>query len=248
VDAKRDYGDVEGIMLGLSKRQVLFTHLIVANPTASGTKCAIDAGYSPASAAESASENLKLSKVQDAIQDRRDQLAAAAGLTPELILREMLQVALADPNDLVRVVRTCCQLCWAIEDAELPPNPKCSACKGEGLSFVRIADTSKLKGAARRLYAGAVQTKDGVKVLMRDQDAALRYLADYLGMLNKSKGEISGPGGGPIPLAAALVTDLTDAQLMAIAAAGLPGLTDNLGVSQGVSQGMLEASTTIEGT
>jgi phage terminase small subunit len=242
------YRDGEGIMLGLTKRQVLFSHKVAENPKWSATKCAIEAGYSEVSAAEIASNNIRKVEIQEAIQDRRDQLAAASGLTPELILREMMQIAFADPSELVRVVVTPCSLCWAIPGDELPPNPACTTCKGEGLSFVRVADTRKLKGAAKRLYSGAHQTKDGIKIQMRDQDAALKYLADYLGMLNKSKGEISGPGGGAIPIANATVQDLTDEQLMLIAGTALLPESVNLGVSSGVYEGGVAEGVTIEGS
>ena len=50
---------------------------------------------------------------------------------------------------------------------------------------------------------------------MRDQDAAVAHLARYLGMMVDKK-EISGPGGGPVPLAHITADDLTDDQLAAI--------------------------------
>jgi len=166
-------------------------------------------------------------------------------------LREWLRIAMADPNDLVRVVHEPCEFCWAMKAEELPPNPSCSACKGVGVSYVKVSDTKKLKGAAKRLYAGAVQTKDGVKILMRDQDAALKNIADYLGMLNKTKGELSGPGGGPIPLSATSKPDykaMTTAELEAMLAAQIAAANDINGVSGGVSQLELTAGVTIEGT
>lgn len=67
-------------------------------------------------------------------------------------------------------------------DPHRPPHPECPECFGNGVERVSVADTRKLKGSARRLYAGIQKTKDGVKVLMRDQDAALANIARYLGM------------------------------------------------------------------
>jgi phage terminase small subunit len=240
----RIYCDDEGIML--THRQSRFVFEYMKDFVAS--KAYIRAGYSESGAGSGGCKLLENPEILAAIEEQREVLASVACLTPEWVLHQWMQIAAADPSDIVAVVQRRCENCWAIPDAGLPPNPACETCHGDGVKHVRITDTRSLKGGARLLYNGAVQTRDGIKVLLRDREAALKNLADYLGMLNKSKGELSGPGGGPIPLAAALVTDLTDAQLMAIAAAGLPGLTDNLGVDQGVSQGMLDASTTIEGT
>lgn len=234
---------------GLTLRQVRFANRVaereismVDSDWESNTKLAIASGYAPISAAQSASENMRNPLVLEAIEDRKRQLAAAAGLTPEWILREYMAIASADPNQLVRVVSRCCHLCWVLEEKDLPPNPACTTCRGEGVSFVRVSDTSKLTGTARKLYAGAKQTKDGIEIKMRDQDGALRFLAEYLGLGKKL--EVSGPGGGPIPLAVATPADLSDDQLAAIAAAGFA----SLGVSEGVSMSALPPSTTIEGT
>jgi phage terminase small subunit len=237
-------------MFGLTKLQIQFAYSCAENPSWSATKCAIQAGYSEACAAEMGSENLKRPQVQEAIQDRREQLAARVGITPELVLREWLKIAIADPNKLSRVVHEPCQFCWAMKDDALPPNPSCLACKGVGLSYVKVSDSSKLTGPEKRLYAGAVQTKDGVKVLMRDQDGALKNIADYLGMLNKSKGEFSGPDGGPIPLSATSKPNykaMSTAELEAMLAAQIAAAQANMGVLEGVSQLELPAGPMIEG-
>jgi phage terminase small subunit len=184
-------------------------------------KAYVRAGYSESGAGASASKLLDNPNIQEAIEEHKEMLACVATLSPAWVLHQWMQIASANPNDLVKVDITCCEDCWAeLSDRRLPPNPDCSRCKGSGESRVTISDTSTLKGAARRLYAGAVQTKDGVKVLMRDQDAALANLSKYLGMLVERK-ELSGPGGGAIPLSAtARPQELTDEQLMALASAG----------------------------
>lgn len=208
-----------------------------------GTKAYIDAGYSANGAETGGWRLLKDAEVLEAIEAQKEMLASVAGLNEQWVLYQWMQIAIADPADLTSVVVAPCDDCWAVVEDGLPPNPKCETCKGRGVSYVKVADTRSLKGASKYLYNGAVQTKDGIKVLTRDRDAALRNLADYLGMLNKSKGELSGPGGGPIALEHAAVTDLTDEQLMAIAAAGMA----TLGVSEGVSNAALPSTVTIEG-
>lgn len=95
------------------------------------------------------------------------------------------------------------------------PAEDCPECGGQGQELVHIADTRTLKGSARRLYAGVKKTKDGLQILTRDQDAAMANISRYLGMLVDRK-EISGPGGGPVPLAHITADDLSDDQLAAI--------------------------------
>jgi phage terminase small subunit len=99
-------------------------------------------------------------------------------------------------------------------DPTLAPAANCPVCHGRGLERPIIADTRKLKGAARRLYAGIKQTQHGIEVKMRDQDAALKNIAQFLGMVI-TKNEQAGPGGGPIPLSIENIDpkDLSDDQL-----------------------------------
>lgn len=65
------------------------------------------------------------------------------------------------------------------------PNPACPECGGLGFERPHIHDTRTLKGGAKRLYAGIQKTKDGFKILTRDQDAALANIARYLGMFEE---------------------------------------------------------------
>ena len=212
------------------------------------TECAIRAGCPQAGAAVTASRWLKDPKIVDAIQERQEELAAAAGITTEWVLRQWRQIVEADDNDLTQLRRVCCRHChgfghqyqWteaeymaavnkAIDaakpapdgmggfgyDLNAEPHPECPECGGLGQELVHVMDTRKLNGGARRLYAGVQKTKEGLKVLTRDKDAALANISRYLGMTVDRK-EISGPGGGPVPLAHITADDLTDDQLAAI--------------------------------
>ena len=101
-------------------------------------------------------------------------------------------------------------------DPHREPHADCPKCHGDGMEKVKVEDTRKLKGSARRLYAGLKQNKDGsIQILMRDQDAALNNIAKYLGMVI-DKRELSGPDGKPVPVAYYDAKDLTDDQLAAI--------------------------------
>ena len=101
-----------------------------------------------------------------------------------------------------------------------PPLDDCPVCYGKGNPEFCVADTRRLSGPARKLYAGVKKTKDGIEILKRDQDGALKNIATYLGMVIERK-QIAGPGGGAIPVAHFTVDDLSDDQLAAIAAGKL---------------------------
>lgn len=67
-------------------------------------------------------------------------------------------------------------------DVYASPNPECPHCLGEGHVMPVVKDTRKLRGAAKRLYAGFKQTKDGLEIKTRSQDAALAILAKEYGI------------------------------------------------------------------
>lgn len=82
-------------------------------------------------------------------------------------------------------------------DDSLDPNPDCPRCNGAGIGRAHFHDTRDLTGAARRLFAGVKEGKFGVEVITRNQDDALKMVAQHLGMV-KNKTEITGADGGPI--------------------------------------------------
>lgn len=210
------------------------------------TRAAIRAGYSENGAGQTAHNLLKITEIQEAIAERMEEVAVAAGITPEWVVAQWAKIATADPNALVQVRRVCCRHChgfghqyhWteaeytdavnrAIDSCKpapdgmggfgynpnAEPHPDCPECGGDGVAQVYVADTRKLK--RHPLYAGAEQTRNGIKVNMRDKDAALFNLSRYLGMQIDRK-EISGPGGGPLGVVGLTADDLTDDQLAAI--------------------------------
>lgn len=81
-----------------------------------------------------------------------------------------------------------------------PPNPECPECAGEGIFDTLFANMDALGPAERKLIAAVERTKDGVKVKMRDQDAAVQNIAKYLGLLVERK-EVTGKNGGPLGVA-----------------------------------------------
>jgi len=230
-----------------------------------GTQAAIRAGYSEATAGQIGFQLLQRTDILEGIAKREEELAAAAGVTVEGILRDWQLIKDADPSELIWIEIRCCRHCYgagheyewnewewrkACEAAAAhrcgskceqpcergnppfpagglgftphrPPVQGCPNCKGDGEQFTKIADMRNVSPAARRLIAGVKQTKDGIEIKMRDQTDAVKNLAQFRGMM-VTRGEISGPGGGAIPVASATVnlSELTDAQLLFIATRG----------------------------
>lgn len=84
-------------------------------------------------------------------------------------------------------------------DPKRAPDPDCPECGGRGVPSVILTDTRKLSPAGRLLYAGAQTTKDGIKILTRDRDAALANIGRALGMFSDKK-----PGASPEEIVDAL--------------------------------------------
>lgn len=74
-----------------------------------------------------------------------------------------------------------------------PPHPECPECCGDGCSRVVLADTRKISPAAAALYAGAEQTKYGLKVVMHDKVAAMEKLFKHLGLYEKDNEQKTDP-------------------------------------------------------
>ena len=101
------------------------------------------------------------------------------------VLKMWREIATADLNDLVQIRRVACSSCHSTnEDTGQAPKPDCSSCRGEGIEHIHIADTRKLKGGAKLLYGGARKTKNGIEVIIRDQNVALTNIAKFLGMFD----------------------------------------------------------------
>jgi phage terminase small subunit len=71
------------------------------------------------------------------------------------------------------------------------PNPECPECAGDGRGKIHVHDSRRLKGAARHLYAGVQQGKDGLKVLLEDRGKALENVAKHLGMFGDKRDDDS---------------------------------------------------------
>lgn len=169
------------------------------------TQAAIRAGYSARTARQIGEENLSKPDIASAIQTSMHERAKRTKVTADRVVEELWAIATADPNELVQFRRGSCSDCWGagepddereeqahggalkrmrkahpISDEE--PNPECATCGGEGVGHAWIADTRKLKGAVRKLYAGVKVTKDGLEVKMHDKVNCLIQVGRHLGM------------------------------------------------------------------
>jgi len=152
------------------------------------TQSAIRAGYSPRTAYRTGADNLKKPQISEAIQAGKDKRSAKTEITAEKVVRELDRIAFTDPSEIVSVVD----------------------------GRVKIKDTSELTAAQRMIVSelGEVTTASGTNIRLKTQDRirALELLGKHLGVFPSSKLEVSGPGGGPIPLVA-----MSDAELERIA-------------------------------
>lgn len=184
------------------------------------TQAAIRAGAIKNSARQTATKWLSNTDIKSAIAERQAEIASAASISTEFVLRQWVQIATADPNEIIQLRKVCCRYCYGLDhqyqwtqgeysqavdraverklpvpdgiggfgyNQNLPPYVDCPECAGHGDEVIHINDTRHLTGAAKRLYGGVHRTKDGLKILMRDQDAALNNIARYLGMLSERK-------------------------------------------------------------
>lgn len=76
-----------------------------------GTQAAIRAGYSEHTAGPIASELLTLPKILERIEARKSELAAAAMLTPQWVLERWMEIATADPGEIMKLRRLNCRHC-----------------------------------------------------------------------------------------------------------------------------------------
>lgn len=90
-------------------------------------------------------------------------------------------------------------------DDTLDPNPDCPRCNGTGIGRAHFHDTRDLTGAARRLFAGVKEGEFGIEVITRNQDDALKMVAQHLGMV-KTRTELTGKDGEPIKTEVANMT------------------------------------------
>lgn len=193
-----------------------------------GTQAAIRAGYSLKTAGEQAARLLADDRIKELVAEKCKDVAEQVEFDAMKVLQQWVLIATADPSKISRVRHVNCRHCWGIEHAyqwrsreyaeacdrgkikdcsggfgfvgNRAPHPDCPECHGEGIEETYFEDMDKLGPAERRLIAGVKRTKDGIEVKMRDQDGALKHIAQYIGMLT-DKVQLTGKDGGPVAVA-----------------------------------------------
>lgn len=155
----------------------------------------------------------KVPEVAARVRELQERFIEEAGVTARDVILQWVKIARADPNDIVQVRRIACPNCYG-SDAKYgqPPNENCFRCGGEGVNQIYIADTRKLEGSAKLLYAGAKKTRHSIEIKLRDQDAALNNLARYLGLFEEGAvAKIDKPAAEAVPLASDRTQDPIEA-------------------------------------
>jgi phage terminase small subunit len=151
-------------------------------------QAAIRAGYSAHTAEVQGPRLLRNVQVRAAIDTAIAKHSANVGLSAEWVIKRLLQIAGADPNELIQHRRFACVACHGDDgighNSVRDPDPMCSSCKGQGIGRVITGDTTKLSPAGLALYAGIKTTKDGIEIKMHDQMAALEKLGRHLGLFD----------------------------------------------------------------
>ncbi|WP_205183558.1 terminase small subunit [Burkholderia sp. LMG 13014] len=76
-------------------------------------------------------------------------------------------------------------------DKRKPPSEDCPECHGEGVVEVFFADTRNLSPAARLVYAGVKEGRDGIEVLTMSKEKAADNLARALGLFKEKETEVN---------------------------------------------------------
>jgi phage terminase small subunit len=96
----------------LNERQRAFVREFCVDFNA--TRAYIRAGSSEEGASQGAYTLLRNIDVEKAIEDRKDVLLAKFEATVEFVIREWMDVATADPRELIHTRVGCCRYCWGI--------------------------------------------------------------------------------------------------------------------------------------
>jgi phage terminase small subunit len=154
-------------------------------------RAAIRAGYSAHTAEVQGPRLLRNVQVKGAVDDAIAAQSARVEVSADWVIKRLMCIAGADPNELIRHERRPCHQCYGVaEDGHQlgkslrNPDPMCPRCNGEGSGTIVIGDTTKLSPNAAALYAGVKTTKDGIEIKMHDQMAALEKLGRHLGLFD----------------------------------------------------------------
>lgn len=164
------------------------------------TQAAIRAGYSAKTAKAQGARLLTNVDVQAAIQQARDERAKRTEITADRVLKELAHIGFANLGDFIRLVggEPAIDLSGMTRD------------QAAALSEVVTEDFVIGRGDDARDVRR-------VKVKLHDKLGALEKLGKHLGMFITTKHELSGPNGAPIRHDVRDVSQMSDAELQALA-------------------------------
>jgi phage terminase small subunit len=154
-------------------------------------RAAIRAGYSAHTAEVQGPRLLRNVQVKAAVAEAVAAQSARVEVSADWVIKRLMRIAGADPNELVRHERRPCGQCYGVTQdgrhlgkSVREPDPECPQCLGEGRGTIVIGDTTKLSPEAAALFAGIKTSKDGIEIKMHDQMAALEKLGRHLGIFD----------------------------------------------------------------
>ena len=101
--------------MGLTDKQERF--VVEYSVDSNGVQAAVRAGYSENGSGQTAFNLLKNPEIIAALEERYEDLAAAAAITPQFVLRRWREVARADPRELIRTEAVPCRYCHGVAHA-----------------------------------------------------------------------------------------------------------------------------------
>ena len=126
------------------------------------TQAAIRAGYSKKTAEVIGYENLRKPQIADEIEKRQEKLRNKLEITQERVIEEIAGIAFANASDFVTITAT---------------------------GLLDVKPTSKMPKEKLPALAGIKYSANGaVEIKLHDKPAALRMLAEHLGLFNQSNG------------------------------------------------------------
>lgn len=99
--------------MALTPKQQLFVKEYLVDLNA--TQAAIRAGYSKKTANEQGARLLANVSIQEALQEAMSKRAEKVEITAEQVLQRWIDIAYADPNEIVHFRRVCCRYCFGID-------------------------------------------------------------------------------------------------------------------------------------
>lgn len=183
----------------LTPRQMRFIECYLVSLNA--TQAAIEGGYSARTASVTGAKLLVNPKIAEAIAEAQAQRAQRTEVTADRVLKELAILAFSDVRHF-----------QVDEHGELTLTPNSPDDAWRAVSSV------KHKIRTFKDQSGNTETNREIEYRLWDKNAALEKVAKHIRFYPPEKVELTGKDGGPVAVAGVELDDLTEAQLLALAA------------------------------